>query len=74
MKKKELAIIGGLTVLLAFMDISGLPCALFLNIKVLDIDPIYWALMLNFILIGIVAFFILKYLCPDWKLGLNSQA
>ncbi len=73
MKKKELAIIGVLTVLSAFMDISGLPCSLFLNIEVLDIDPFYWALMLNFTLIVTVAFLTLKFLCPDWKIGLNGH-
>ncbi len=73
MKKKELIVIGVLTVLLAFMDISGLPCSLFMNIIVLDIDPIYWTLMLNFVIIGIVAFLTVKYLCPSWRLGLNKH-
>lgn len=73
MKKKELFIAGALTVLIAFMDISGLPCALFVNIKVSDIEPIYWTLMLNHIFIGIVAFLALKFLCHNWKLGLNTK-
>lgn len=71
--KKELIVAGILTVLLAFMDISGLPCALFVNIKVLDITPIYWTLMLNFVLIGIITFFTLRYLCPSWELGLRKK-
>ncbi len=71
MKNKELVIIGILTILLAFMDITGLPSSLFINIEVLDITPFYWTLMLNFIIIGIIAFLTLKYLCPNWKLGLN---
>lgn len=71
--KKELIVAGILTVLLAFMDISGLPCVLFVNIEILDILPIYWALMVNFIIMGIIAFFTLKYLCPSWKLGLNKN-
>ncbi len=73
MKKKELIVIGVLTVLLAFMDISGFPCSLFVNIKVLDINPIYWTLMFNFVIIGIAAFLTLKYLCPSWRLGLNMH-
>jgi membrane protease YdiL (CAAX protease family) len=73
MEKKELIIISILTILIAFMDISGLPSSLFVNIKVLDITPFYWALMVNFIFIGVIAFFILKYLCPNWKLGLNKN-
>ncbi len=73
MKKKELIIIGVLTIVFAFMDISGLPSALFINIEVLDITPFYWTLMFNFIIIGIIAFLTLKYLCPNWKLGFNKN-
>lgn len=73
MKKKELITIGVLTILLAFMDISGLPSALFINIEILDITPFYWTLMFNFVIIGLIAFFTLKYLCPSWKLGLNKN-
>lgn len=71
MKKKELIIIGILTILSAFMEITGLPSSLFINIEVLDITPFYWTLMLNFIIIGIIAFLTLKYLCSNWKLGFN---
>ena len=73
MRKKELIIIAVLTILLAFMDISGLPSALFVNIAVLDITPFYWTLMFNFIMIGIIAFLTLKYLCPHWELGLHKK-
>ena len=71
--KKELVVVAILTVLLAFMDISGMPCSLFMNIEVWDIEPIYWALMLNFVIIGIIAFFTLRYLCPTWELGLRQK-
>ena len=73
MNKKELIIISVLTILLAFMDISGLPSALFVNINILDINPIYFTLMINFIFIGLISFFTLKYLCPSWKLGFNKN-
>lgn len=73
MKKKELIIIGMLTILLAFMDISGLPSALFINVEILDITPFYFTLMFNFVIIGIISFLTLKYLCPNWKLGLNKK-
>lgn len=73
MKKKELIIIGVLTILLAFMEITGLPSSLFINIEVLDITPFYWTLMFNFIVIAIITFFTLKYLCPSWKLALNKN-
>ncbi len=73
MQKKELIIISILTILLAFMDISGLPSSLFINVKVLDITPFYFTLMFNFIIIGIIAFLTLKYLCSNWELGLNTN-
>lgn len=72
MKKKEIITVGILTVLLAFMDITGLPCSLFLNVEVLDITPVYWTLMLNFVIIGVIAFLVLKFLCPSWKLALSK--
>ena len=71
--KKELIIIGVLTTLLAFMEISGLPSALFINIEVLDITPFYWTLMFNFIIILVIAFLTLNYFCSNWKLGLNEK-
>ncbi len=73
MKDKEFAAIGTLTVLIAFMDISGLPCSLFVHIEILDIDPFYWTLILNFIVIGIVALCTLKYRYPWWELGLTKK-
>lgn len=73
MKTKEIIIIVILTILIAFMDITGIPSAFFINISVLDIDPMYFTLMVNFVLIGILAYFVLKYLCPDWKLGLTKE-
>ena len=73
MKKKELIIIGLLTVLIAFMDISGLPSTLLINFKFLDIAPIYFSLMLNFMIIGVIAYIVLKYFCPNWKLGFNKK-
>ncbi len=73
MKKKELVIISILTIIIAFMDISGLPSALFVSINILDINPIYFTLMVNFIFIGIIAFITLKCFCPDWELGFNKN-
>ncbi len=73
MNKKEIAIIAVLTVLIAFMDITGIPSAFFVNIQIADIDPIYFTLMVNFIIIGIIAYLALKNLCPDWELGLKKD-
>ena len=73
MNKKELIIVSILTIIIAFMDIIGLPSALFVNVNILDINPIYFTLMVNFIIIGLIAFLTLKYLCPNWKLGFSKK-
>lgn len=73
MKKREIILISVLTVLIAFMDISGIPSVLFVDIQVSDIEPIYFALMINFLLIGLIASLYLKFLCPKWGLGLNKN-
>ena len=54
MNKKELIIVGILTILIAFMDITGIPSAFFIRINILDIEPMYFTLMVNFIIIGII--------------------
>lgn len=73
MKKRELILIAILTVLIAFMDISGIPSALFFYIQIADIEPVYFSLMINFMMIGVIAFLYLKFMCPDWKLGLGKD-
>lgn len=62
-----------LTLIIAFMDISGIPSALFVNIQIADIEPFYFTLMINFLIIGMIAYPYLKILCPDWKLGLGKR-
>lgn len=72
MNKKELIFIAILTMLIAFMDISGIPSAFFVNIQISDIEPFYFTLMVNFVIIGIVSYIYMKLLCPTWKLGFAS--
>ncbi len=73
MKKKEAIIIPVLTLLIAFMDITGIPTTLFLKLQITDIEPMYFALMLNFVLIGIIAYLTLHFVCPEWKVGLQRK-
>lgn len=70
---KKTTMIATLTLLIAFMDISGIPSAMIFNIQIADIEPIYFSLMINFLLIGLIAFLYLKFLCPDWRLGLGMD-
>lgn len=72
MNKKELIYIAILALLIAFMDISGIPSTFFVNIQIADIEPFYFTLMINFGIIGIIAYIYLKLLCPTWKLGFTK--
>lgn len=72
MNKREIILIAFLTLLIAFMDISGIPGALFINIQIGDIEPFYFTLMINFLIIGIITFLYLKILCPKWELGFTK--
>lgn len=72
MNKRELIYIAVLTLVIAFMDITGIPSVFFVNIQAADIEPVYFTLMINFLLIGIVAFLFFRILCPAWKLGLTK--
>lgn len=73
MRKKELMMIALFTLLIAFMEMTAIPSAFFVNIQFADVEPVYFTLMVNFVLIGLVAFVVLKYLCPDWTLGLRKE-
>lgn len=72
MNKKELVYIAVLTLIIAFMDITGMPSVLFVHIQVADIEPFYFTLMTNFLLIGIISFLFLRILCPAWNLGFTK--
>lgn len=71
--KRELIYIAILTLIIAFMDITGIPSALFVNIQIADIEPFYFTLMINFLIIGVMACLFLKILCPKWNLGFGKK-
>lgn len=73
MNKKELAILTGLTLIMAFMELSGLPALLIFHIQPADVDPYILPLMMNFLLIGAIAFLVLRFLCPGWKVGFTAK-
>lgn len=73
MKKQELILISILAVVIAVMDITGIPGVLCIDIHIADIEPVYFALMVNFIIIGIIAFLFIKFFCPEWRLGFTMQ-
>lgn len=73
MNKREFISIAVLTLVIAFMDITGIPSIFFINIQVADIEPFYFTLMINFLIIGAIAYLFLKILCPKWKLGFTKE-
>lgn len=72
MNKRELIYIAVLALIIAFMDITGIPSAFFINLQVADIEPFYFTLMINFLIIGIIACLYLRILCPKWNLGFRK--
>lgn len=68
---KEIIAAGILTVVMAFMDITGLPCVLFINIQAADITPFYFTLMVNFLFTGLVCYAGSSLFLPNWKWGLK---
>lgn len=62
-----------LTLLMTFMEMTALPAALFCNIKIKDIAPIYITLMLNFLIAFAICWLCKKVFMKDWWFGLQSE-
>lgn len=73
MNRRKLIYIAVLTLAIAFMDITGIPSVFFVNIQIADIEPIYFTLMINSLIIGAIAFVFLRMLCPEWELGFSGK-
>ncbi len=71
--RKESVIVVILTLVMTFMEMSTLPAALFFNIKIKDINPIYFTLMLDFLLAFVICWLCKKFLIKDWQFGLRSE-
>lgn len=62
-----------LTLVIAFMDISGLPSVALFEISFKDVDAFIFPLMINFVLIGIIAAAVFKIFSIDFSLGLKKD-
>lgn len=71
--KKEMIAVGIITLLMAFMEITGLPSKMFVNVHIADIDPVYFALMLNFAIAGLLCFLLLRLFSPHWQIDLKAK-
>lgn len=72
MNRKTKVCLTCLCLIITFMDISGLPGILF-KISVADVDPYIIPLMVNFILIGSIAFAFLKLFSVSYPFGFTSH-
>ncbi|MCQ4022368.1 MULTISPECIES: CPBP family intramembrane glutamic endopeptidase [unclassified Ruminococcus] len=73
MNKKQMTVMVILTLVLAFMDISGLPVVLFVHCSLSDVTPYIISLLLNFLIIGFFAWLVLRSFGKDWPLGLHAS-
>lgn len=73
MNKKQITVMTILTLVLAFMDISGLPAVLFINCRLSDVTPYIISLLVNFLFIGFLAWLVLILFGKDWPLGLHTS-
>lgn len=72
MKNKRMSVAAViLTVIMTFMEMSALPAALFLHIEFKDINPIYFTLMLNFLLAFVICWLCKKLFIQEWHFGLQ---
>lgn len=62
-----------LTLIMTFMEMTALPAALFCNIQIRDIDPIYFSLIINFILAFALCYICSKTIIKEWNFGLQFQ-
>lgn len=72
MSKKTKAILTILCLVIAFMDISGLPGVL-LKVNIADVDQYIIPLMINFIIIGILAIVVLKLFKVTYNFGFSAS-
>ena len=71
--RKKMSVLILLTLVIAFMDISGLPSAALFEISFKDVDAFIFPLMINFLLIGIIAAVVFKIFSIELSLGLKKD-
>lgn len=72
-KRSTTVVVVLLTIVMTFMEMSALPAALFCNVQIEDINPIYFTLMLNFLIAFAICWVCKAYLIKDWRFGLQLK-
>lgn len=62
-----------IALLTAFMYVSGIPFALFLDIRIADVAPVYLSLMINMLFAGSLCVSLTKALYKDWPFRLRRK-
>ena len=62
-----------LTIIMTVMEMFALPSALFVNIQFKDINPIYFALIINFIIAFIICWICKKTIIKEWNFDLQFK-
>lgn len=70
---KEIIIAVIIMLLLAALDLTVFPMILFNEIKVLDVEPIYFSLIINQWFLIVVGLILIKFLCPNLVLNLKKE-
>ena len=69
--KKEIIIACMITLVLAALDLLGYPAAWFINISILDVNPMYFTLIINQWILIMIGFVAIRYLCSSLTIGLG---
>ena len=72
-KKKEYSMAAILTVMMAFIEMSALPMVLFCKNGIADIQPVYIALLLDFLIAFCICYIFRKAILKDWVFGLTGN-
>lgn len=73
MLKRRTTVAVILALIMAVMEMTALPAALFCDMKIKDISPMYFTLMLNFLLAFAICWICKKLFIKDWWFGLQFK-
>jgi membrane protease YdiL (CAAX protease family) len=73
LKQPKLAIPLIVTLLVAFMDVTGLPVAPFVQVNIADVNPAYFALIANQFFAILFCLVLMHFLYPRWPFSLGKS-
>ena len=71
-RTKNITIAAILALVMTFMEMTALPAALFVSVQFKDIEPVYFALMVNFLIAFILCGMCRIFLIREWRFGLTG--